>query len=127
MGIMRLRPRVLRRRPKSKVSLSIPCGCGPLNSPIYSESSRPGVEADSNLKLDRLPEDPLTLAFLVAIATQVKAEEKQKLLELPGVPEMLALESKLLSRETQLLQFTLDTQPEIMRMNSGPTGYIFPN
>ncbi len=83
--------------------------------------------ANTNLKLDRLPEDPLTLAFLVAIATQVKAEEKQKLLELPGVPEMLALESKLLSRETQLLQFTLDTQPEIMRMNSGPTGYIFPN
>ena len=83
--------------------------------------------ANTNLKLDRLPEDPLTLAFLVAIAMQVKAEEKQSLLEATGAPEMMALESKLLSRETQLLQFTLDTQPEIMRMNSGPTGYIFPN
>ena len=79
--------------------------------------------ANTNLKLDRLPEDPLTLAALVAIAMQLKASEKQQLLELAGVPEMLALESKLLSRETQLLRFTLDTQPEIMRMNSGPTGY----
>ena len=35
----------------------------------------------TNLQLDRLPEDPLTLAFLVAIAMQVNATEKQKLLE----------------------------------------------
>lgn len=83
--------------------------------------------ANSNLKLDRLPEDPLTLAFLIAIAAQVKPEDKQKLLELSGAPEMLAMESRLLSRETQLLQFTLRTQPEIARMNSGPTGYVFPN
>ena len=83
--------------------------------------------SNNNLNLDRLPEDPLTLACLVAIAMQIKAEDKQKLLDLAGVPEMLAMESRLLSRETQLLQFTIDTQPEIMRMNSGPTGYIFPN
>ena len=83
--------------------------------------------SNANLNLDRLPEDPLTLTFLVAIAMQVKAEEKQKLLNLAGVPEMLALESKLLSQETQLLQFTVDTQREIMQMNMGPTGYIFPN
>jgi Lon protease-like protein len=81
----------------------------------------------TNLRLDRLPEDPLTLAFLIAIALQVKARDKQRLLEQAGIPEILALESRLIARETQLMQFMLDTQREVMALNSGPTGYIFPN
>jgi Lon protease-like protein len=83
--------------------------------------------SSTNLRLDRLPEDPLTLAFLVAIALQVKAGDKQRLLEQIGIPEILALESRLIGRETQLMQFMLDTQREVMGMNSGLTGYIFPN
>jgi Lon protease-like protein len=83
--------------------------------------------SNTNLRLDRLPEDPLTLAFLVAIALQVKAEDKQKVLEQPGIPEILALESRLIGRETKLLDFMMDTQQEVLAMNSGPTGYIFPN
>ena len=42
--------------------------------------------SQTELKLDRLPEDPTTLAFLVAIALQVNNETKQQLLALPGVP-----------------------------------------
>lgn len=83
--------------------------------------------SNTNLRLDRLPEDPLTLAFLIAIALQVKATDKQKLLEQAGIPEMLALENRLLGRECQLMQFMLSTQQEVMAMNSGPTGYVFPN
>jgi Lon protease-like protein len=83
--------------------------------------------SNTNLRLDRLPEDPLTLAFLIAIALQVKAGDKQKLLEQAGVPDILALESRLLGRECQLMQFMLSTQQEVMAMNSGPTGYVFPN
>lgn len=83
--------------------------------------------SSTKLRLNRLPEDPLTLAFLIAIALQVKAEDKQKLLEQPGIPEILALESRLISRETKLLEFMLGTQQEVLAMNSGPTGYIFPN
>ena len=83
--------------------------------------------SNTNLRLDRLPEDPLTLASLVAIALQVKASDKQRLLEQIGIPEILSVESRLIARETRLMQFMLDTQRDALAMNSGPTGYIFPN
>lgn len=81
----------------------------------------------TDLKLDRLPEDPTTLAFLVAIALQVNNETKQKLLELPGIPEMLDRERYLLSWEIKLLGHMIETQSNVEEMSSGPTGYIFPN
>jgi len=80
-----------------------------------------------DLKLDRLPEDPTTLAFLAAIALQVNNEEKQKILELPGIPEMLDRERYLLSLEIMLLRHMIKTQESVDEMSSGPTGYIFPN
>lgn len=83
--------------------------------------------SNTQLQLDRLPEDPMTLAFLVGIALQVNNETKQKLLTLPGIPEMLAREQHLLSIETLLLQHMIDTQSQVEEMTSGPTGYIFPN
>ena len=83
--------------------------------------------SSTNLRLERLPEDPLTLAFMIAIALQVKAGDKQKLLEQPGIPEILALEARLIARESKLMQFMLQTQQEVLALNSGPTGYIFPN
>jgi uncharacterized protein len=83
--------------------------------------------SNTNLRLDRLPEDPLTLAFMIAIALQVKAEDKQKVLEQSGIPEILAFESRLISREIKLLEFMMGTQQEVLSMNSGPTGYVFPN
>ncbi len=81
----------------------------------------------TELKLDRLPEDPTTLAFLVAIALQINNKDKQALLELMGVPEMLDRERYLLSCETLLLRHMLETQDELASMSSGPTGYIFNN
>ena len=83
--------------------------------------------SQTELKLDRLPEDPMALAFLVAIALQVDNEQKQKLLALPGVPEMLDFERFLLSRELLLLRFMVQTQSSLAEMSSGPTGYIFLN
>jgi hypothetical protein len=83
--------------------------------------------ANVNLMLDRLPEDPLTLAFLVAISLQVSPQDKQKLLEAVGVPEILALESYLLARESKLLEFMIHTGKEIQALNGGPSGYLFPN
>lgn len=81
----------------------------------------------TELKLDRLPEDPTTLAFLVAIALQVDNDDKQKLLALPGVPEMLDRERYLLSCEILLLRYMIETQDDLAEMSSGPTGYIFAN
>ena len=83
--------------------------------------------SNTQLQLDRLPEDPMTLAFLVGIALQINNEHKQKLLALPGIPEMLAREQHLLSIELLLLQHMIDTQAEVEEMTSGPTGYVFPN
>jgi len=83
--------------------------------------------SNMRLQLDRLPEEPLTLAFLVGIALQIDNKHKQALLALPGVPEMLARELHLLSRELLLLTYMIDTQAEMEAMTSGPTGYIFPN
>ncbi|HHY57732.1 MAG TPA: hypothetical protein GYA08_20090 [Chloroflexi bacterium] len=83
--------------------------------------------ANVNLTLDRLPEDPLTLAMLVAISLQVGDLDKQHLLEAAGVPEMLALEGRLLAREMLLLQYMIDTREDVHTLNSGPSGYVFPN
>ncbi len=80
-----------------------------------------------DLKLDRLPDDPTTLAFLVAIALQVANKDKQALLELPGIPEMLDRERYLLSFETLLLKHMLATQGDLGAMSSGASGYIFSN
>lgn len=83
--------------------------------------------SQTHLKLDRLPEDPTTLAFLVAIALQVSNTEKQKLLEMQGIPEILDRERYLLSCELLLLQHMVATQRDVEAMSSGSSGYIFPN
>ena len=83
--------------------------------------------SETDLKLDRLPEDPLTLAYLIAIALQVNNTAKQELLELPGVPEMLDKERSILAYEILLLRHMVATQGDLQGMSSGPTGYIFPN
>jgi Lon protease-like protein len=88
---------------------------------LLSEASK------TRLELDRLPEDPTTLAFLVAISLQIGANDKQKLLEMASIPEMLAREVYLLSREKLFTQYMINTQQAVLHMNSGPTGYLFPN
>lgn len=82
---------------------------------------------DADLKLDRLPEEPMTLAFLVAIALQVAPAEKQTLLERVGVPEILVSELNLLAHENMMLRYMVETQSEVQAMNAGMTGGIFPN
>lgn len=86
-----------------------------------------GRASGQKLKLDHLPDDATTLALLVAIALQVGAEDRQALLSLPSVPAMLARQLHLLSRETLLLQYMVDTHADVAAMSMGPTGYILPN
>ncbi len=79
------------------------------------------------LPLDQLPEEPTTLALLTAIALQIPAPDKQRLLALPGVPEMLDLGNYFLARELQLLRYMVESQPRIEQLVWGPTGYLFAN
>ncbi len=79
------------------------------------------------LKLDRLPEDATSLAFLAAITLQVRPEDKQRLLELPGVPQLLELGNYYLGRELQLLDYMISSQAALPAMTNGPTGQLFAN
>ncbi len=79
------------------------------------------------LRLEQLPDDPTTLAFLAGIALQIPPEQKQRILSLAGVPEMLDLENYYLAKELQLLQHMLDTHHIVESMIGGPTGFLFPN
>jgi uncharacterized protein len=83
--------------------------------------------SETNLRLDRLPENPKTLSMLVAIALQVSNAEKQGLLEIAGVPEILSRERYLLSWESTLLRHMVATQSDVEEMSIGWTGYVFPN
>lgn len=83
--------------------------------------------SNAKLRLDRLPEDPKALALLVAIALQVSNEEKQRLIEIAGVPEMLDRERYLLSLETLLIRHMMSTQTDVEKLGTGSTGYMFPN
>ena len=78
-------------------------------------------------ELGYIPHEPKALAFLIAASMQVSNETKQTLLELPGVPEMLAQELRLLSHEMQLIRYMVDTHESIVAMSGGTTGYLFPN
>ena len=79
------------------------------------------------LQLDHLPENPTTLAFLTAIALQVGAKDKQRMLNQAGIPEILDLGNYLLGRELQLLQYMVDSQDVVRSLTGGPTGYLFAN
>ena len=79
------------------------------------------------LPLDQLPEDPTTLAFLTAIALQMSAQDKQRMLNQAGIPEILDLGNYFLGRELQLLQYMVDSQHVLQSLTTGPTGYLFAN
>ncbi len=79
------------------------------------------------LKLDRLPEDATSLAFLTAITLQVRPEDKHRMLATPGVPQLLELGNYYLGRELQLLDHMISSQEALPAMTIGPTGQLFTN
>lgn len=83
--------------------------------------------SNSSLPLNKLPDDPTNLAFLIAMALRVENEDKQRLLTLPSVPDILVREDFLLRRETALLHHMLHTQDAAQALSGGPTGFLFPN
>ena len=79
------------------------------------------------VRMERFPADPKSTAFLIAGALQVENAEKQALLAMASVPEILVRERYLLSRETLIMRYMVETQKSIMGMGAGPTGHLFPN
>lgn len=82
---------------------------------------------NSDIDLDKIPEDPHTLAYLTASALQIPWDEKQSLLETPDLPELLSIERTLLGKETMLLGFMHGSESRVEEQVLGPTGYLYPN
>ncbi|MFQ3536005.1 MAG: LON peptidase substrate-binding domain-containing protein [Aggregatilineales bacterium] len=59
-------------------------------------------------KMDRLPDDPEMLAYLTAIVLNVPPLDKQRILEIPSLPEMLTAEYHLIRREALFLKHIVE-------------------
>jgi Lon protease-like protein len=60
--------------------------------------------ADQEIKLDEIPEDPITLAFTVAVLYQGQNWRKQELLSIQSIPHLLQKEIDLLSVENPIVE-----------------------
>lgn len=75
----------------------------------------------AEVRLPVLPDDPRTLAWLVADAVLLPTAERQQLLELPGAADRLRKEGRLLRRELALLrQVPAVPTPELARLPVSP-------
>lgn len=83
--------------------------------------------ADAEVDLDEMPEDPKTLAYLVASVLQVPWDDKQALLDVAELPTLLDAERMLLGREKMILHYMQSTRASIEEQALGPTGYLLPN
>ncbi len=83
--------------------------------------------ANVKLKLNEIPDEPETVAALIAIAMQIELRDKQRIIELENIEEMLAAECQLLSREHMILEFVMETKDRLDHLGFGPTGQMFLN
>lgn len=62
--------------------------------------------------LDNIPSEPDQLAFLTAIVLQAPMPDKQGLLSIPSLPELLRQERALLAREIEILKLMTANPPQ---------------
>lgn len=62
-------------------------------------------------KMDRLPDDPELLAYLTAIILNVPPPDKQRILEIPSLPQMLSAEYQIIRREALFLKHIIENGP----------------
>ncbi len=79
------------------------------------------------LKIEEVPEDPETVAALVAIAMQIELRDKQRIIEKELVEDMLQMEVGILAREHLILNFVMDTREDAAGLGFGPTGQFYAN
>lgn len=79
------------------------------------------------LKMNEVPDEPETIAALVAIAMQIELRDKQHIIERETVEDMLWAESGFLAREQVVLEHMIETREQPDRLRFGPTGQMFPN
>lgn len=74
---------------------------------------------DTEMELTEVPKKPILLAFMTAILLQVPLSDKQRLLVAETIPEMLALENRLLIRERCLLEADIGMEYTLVEGESG--------
>lgn len=62
-------------------------------------------------KIEQLPHDPVTLAFLAAVILNVPNPDKQALLDVPDLTTLLRIERAMLAREVRILQHLIENGP----------------
>jgi Lon protease-like protein len=66
---------------------------------------------NAEFRLEKLPDDPVTMAFLTAVVLNVPAKDKQDLLALPDLVTMLQAEQRMLAREAMFLKHLIEQGP----------------
>lgn len=62
--------------------------------------------------MDKIPTEPEKLAFLTAIALQAPVQDKQDLLSIVSLPELMRQERALLAREIEILKLMTERPPQ---------------
>jgi Lon protease-like protein len=78
-----------------------------------------------SIKIEDVPDDPRTLALLIAITLQVPMPQKQRLLSQPDVSRLLLAERATLNREQLILDHIIQTQSK--QWEGGHSGYLAKN
>ena len=72
--------------------------------------------SETEINLDPIPHDPLDLATLAAVVLQITPEQKQTLLEIPSIGELLGQLDHLLRQENRVLRILLTATPHQSEM-----------
>ena len=83
--------------------------------------------AGLQIQVDEMPETPLQLGYLAGVAMQIDNREKQELLALSAVQEILAREVQLLQRENALLRWMVAQRDWPAGAQFGASGTLLPN
>jgi Lon protease-like protein len=83
--------------------------------------------AGLRIQIDTVPDAPQRVGYLAAVAMQIDNREKQSLLDLPLLSEILAAEKTLLNRENALLTWMTRTKDWPAQVQFGPSGWLMPN
>jgi Lon protease-like protein len=62
-------------------------------------------------KMERLPDNPEALAYLTAVVLNIPTADKQRILEMPSLAEMLGAEYSLIRREALILKHMIENGP----------------
>jgi Lon protease-like protein len=76
------------------------------------------------IRVESVPRDASTLAYMMAIALQVSNDEKQQLLSISSLPTLLWKEASIMSREQILLQRMNHVQEDNQGYVRGVSGYL---